>query len=58
MDGLNQNSQLLVYQSPDGAIKIDARLEENMVCRNFRHTTQHGAGEKHEIHRGKPGVLA
>lgn len=45
MDGLSQNSQLLIYQSPDGAIKINARLKENMVCRNFRHPTQHGAGK-------------
>ena len=76
---MDTSSQLLIYQSPDGAIKIDVRLEdetvwltqeqiailfgkgrstitehignifkegeleENMVCRNFRHTTQHGA---------------
>ena len=31
MDGLNQNSQLLIYQSPDGAIKIDVRLEDETV---------------------------
>ncbi|GHT39581.1 toxin Fic [Bacteroidia bacterium] len=73
------NSQILIYQSPDGNIKIDVRLEdetvwltqaqmgqlfgkgrttitehignifaegelqEKVVCRNFRHTTPHGA---------------
>ena len=31
MDGLNQNSKLLIYQSPDGAIKIDVRLEDETV---------------------------
>jgi hypothetical protein len=72
-------SQILIYQSPDGNIKIDVRLEdetvwltqaqmgqlfgkgrstitehiqhifeegelqEKVVCRDFRHTTQHGA---------------
>ncbi|GHS95058.1 toxin Fic [Bacteroidia bacterium] len=75
----NQQSQILIYQSADGSIKIDVRLEdetvwltqaqmgqlfgkdrrtigehirntfkegelqEEVVCRNFRHTTQHGA---------------
>jgi hypothetical protein len=75
------NSEILIYQNPDGKIKIDVRLEEetvwltqaqmatlfgkgrttitehiqnvfnegeldeNVVCRNFRHTTQHGAIE-------------
>jgi len=74
-------SEILIYQNPDGNIKIDVRLEdetvwltqaqmaelfgkgrttitehiqnvfnegeldENVVCRNFRHTTQHGAIE-------------
>ena len=73
------NSEILIYQNPEGSIKIDVRLEdesvwlsqvqmaelfgkgrttitehiqnvfsegeleENVVCRNFRHTTQHGA---------------
>ncbi len=73
------NSEILIYQNPDGNIKIDVRLEEetvwltqsqmgqlfgkdkrtisehirnifnegeldeNMVVRNFRTTTQHGA---------------
>jgi len=72
-------SEILIYQNPDGNIKIDVRLEdetvwltqsqmadlfgkgrstvtehiqnvfeegeleEKLVCRNFRHTTQHGA---------------
>jgi hypothetical protein len=80
MNELN-NSQLLIYQSPSGDIKLDVRLEsetvwltqahmaelfgkgrttitehisnifkegeldEKLVCRNFRHTTQHGAIE-------------
>jgi hypothetical protein len=80
MNELN-NSQLLIYQSPSGDIKIDVRLEsetvwltqahmaelfgkgrttitehisnifkegeldEKLVCRDFRHTTQHGAIE-------------
>ena len=75
------DSQLLIYQSPSGDIKLDVRLEsetvwltqahmarlfgkgrstitehisnifkegeldEKLVCRNFRHTTQHGAIE-------------
>ncbi len=75
------NSEILIYQSPEGNIKIDVRLEEEtvwltqaqmaqlfgkgrttitehiqnvfaegeldekLVCRNFRHTTQHGAIE-------------
>jgi hypothetical protein len=75
------NSEILIYQNPDGNIKIDVRLEdetvwltqaqiaelfgkgrstvtehiqnvfeegeldEKVVCRNFRHTTQHGAIE-------------
>jgi hypothetical protein len=75
------NSEIVIYQSIDGVIKIDVRLEdetvwltqaqmgqlfgksrttitehirniftegelqENVVCRNFRHTTQHGAIE-------------
>ena len=75
------NSQLLLYQTPSGTIKIDVRLEdetvwltqeqmamlfgkgrstitehiqnvfkeeeldEKVVCREFRHTTQHGAIE-------------
>lgn len=78
------NSEIIIYQNPDGNIKIDVRLEnetvwltqeqmamlfgkgrttitehiqnvfkegeldEKVVCRNFRHTTQHGAIE------GKP----
>jgi hypothetical protein len=73
------NSEILLYQNPDGAIKIDVRLEdetvwlnqdqmamlfgkgrstvtehirnvfkegeldEKVVCREFRRTTQHGA---------------
>jgi len=73
------SSDLLIYQTPDGQIKLDVRLEnetvwlaqahmaelfgkgrstitehiqnifkegeleESVVCRNFRHTTQHGA---------------
>jgi hypothetical protein len=76
---MTSNSQLLIYQNPDGTIKIDVRLEdetvwltqeqmaelfgkarstitehiqnvfkegeleEELVCREFRHTTQHGA---------------
>ena len=81
------NSEILIYQSPEGNIKIDVRLEEetvwltqaqmaqlfgkgrttitehiqnvfeegeldeNVVCRNFRHTTQHGAiaGKTQEV---------
>jgi hypothetical protein len=75
------SSDILIYQNPDGNIKIDVRLEEEtvwltqaqmallfgkarttitehiqnvfkegeleekLVCRNFRHTTQHGAIE-------------
>jgi hypothetical protein len=75
------NSEILIYQNPDGNIKIDVRLEEEtvwltqaqiaelfgkgrstvtehiqnvfeegeldekVVCRDFRHTTQHGAIE-------------
>jgi hypothetical protein len=78
---MNNDSQLLIYQSPSGDIKLDVRLEsetvwltqahmaelfgkgrstitehisnifkegeldEKLVCRNFRHTTQHGAIE-------------
>ena len=74
-----ETGEILIYQAPNGKIKIDVRLEdetvwltqeqmatlfgkgrttiteyiqnifneseldENMVCRNFRHTTQHGA---------------
>ena len=52
----NPNSEILIYQNPNGNIKIDVRLEEkatikdflivqkeceleeNSVCRNFRHT--------------------
>lgn len=73
------NSEIIIYQNPNGSIKIDVRLEEDtvwlsqaqmallfgkgrttitehiinvfeegeldetMVCRNFRHTTPHGA---------------
>ena len=73
------NSEILIYQNPEGNIKIDVRLEEEtvwltqaqiaelfgksrttitghiqnifsegeldekVVCRDFRHTTQHGA---------------
>ncbi|MCF8344616.1 MAG: hypothetical protein K9H13_08270 [Bacteroidales bacterium] len=33
------NSEILLYQNKEG------ELEEDMVCRNFRHTTQHGAIE-------------
>ena len=81
------NSEIVIYQSPEGNIKIDVRLEEetvwltqaqmaqlfgkgrttitehiqnvfeegeldeNVVCRNFRHTTQHGAiaGKTQEV---------
>lgn len=75
------HSEILIYQNPDGCIKIEVRLEEEtvwltqaqmavlfgkgrttitehiqnvfeegeldekVVCRNFRHTTQHGAIE-------------
>jgi len=75
------NSEILIYQNPDGNIKIDVRLEDEtvwltqaqmaelfgkgrttitehiqnvfnegeldeiVVCRDFRHTTQHGAIE-------------
>jgi hypothetical protein len=75
------SSEILIYQSPDGTVKIDVRLEdetvwltqsqmgelfgkgrttitehirnvfaegelqEEVVCRKFRHTTQHGAIE-------------
>ena len=81
MDDLKLNSQLFIYQTPDGSIKLDVRLEdetvwltqaqmaelfgkgrstitehirniflegeldENVVCRDFRHTTPHGAIE-------------
>ncbi|HEX2959746.1 MAG TPA: hypothetical protein VHO70_23115, partial [Chitinispirillaceae bacterium] len=81
MNELNNDSQLLIYQSPSGEVKIDVRLDnetvwltqaqmaelfgksrstitehisnifkeseldEKLVCRNFRHTTQHGAIE-------------
>ena len=74
-----QNSEILIYQTPDGKIKLDVRLqeetvwisqeqmailfgegrstitehiqnvfkegelEEKVVCREFRHTTQHSA---------------
>ena len=80
------NSEILIYQNPEGSIKIDVRLEEetvwlsqaqmaelfgkgrttitehiqnvfsegeleeNVVCRNFRHTTQHGAIEGENLH--------
>jgi len=76
---MNNNSDLIIYQNPDGTIKIDVRLEdetvwltqdhmaqlfgkgrstitehiqnvfkegeldESLVCREFRHTTPHGA---------------
>ena len=81
------NSEILIYQSPDGVTKIDVRLEdetvwltqaqmgqlfgkgrttiaehiqnifeegelqEEMVCRNFRHATRHGAipGKMQEV---------
>ena len=81
------NSEIIIYQNPDGNIKIDVHLEEetvwltqaqmaqlfgkgrttitehiqnvfeegeldeNVVCRNFRHTTQHGAiaGKTQEV---------
>ena len=78
---MNNNSQLLIYQTQSCDIKIDVHLEdetvwltqahmaelfgksrttitehisnifkegeldEKLVCRNFRHTTQHGAIE-------------
>jgi hypothetical protein len=81
MNEQNNDSQVIIYQSPAGDIKIDVRLdnetvwltqaqmaelfgkgrstitehisnifeegelEEKLVCRNFRHTTQHGAIE-------------
>ncbi|MBU0465770.1 MAG: virulence RhuM family protein, partial [Proteobacteria bacterium] len=81
MDALKPQSQILIYQNPDGIIKIDVLLEEEtvwltqahmaelfgkgrttitehirnifkegeldekLVCRDFRHTTQHGAIE-------------
>ena len=77
----NNNGEIIIYQSEDGKIKLDVRLENKMVwltleqiaqlyskgrstvtehisnifkegelekekvCRNFRHTTQHGALE-------------
>jgi hypothetical protein len=80
------NSEILIYQNPEGSIIIDVRLEEetvwlsqaqmaelfgkgrttitehiqnvfsegeleeNVVCRNFRHTTQHGAIEGENLH--------
>ncbi|GHT87825.1 toxin Fic [Bacteroidia bacterium] len=85
--GTMNNSEILIYQSPEGNIKIDVRLEnetvwltqtqmgqlfgkgrttitehignifaegelqEKVVCRNFRHTTQHGAiaGKTQEV---------
>jgi len=73
------NSEIIIYQNPDGNIRLDVRLEdetvwlsqkhmgrlfgkskktisehirnifaeseldEKLVCRNFRHTTPHGA---------------
>jgi hypothetical protein len=81
LDALKPDSQILIYQNPDGIIKIDVLLEEEtvwltqahmaelfgkgrttitehirnifkegelaekLVCRDFRHTTQHGAIE-------------
>ena len=77
----NNNGEIIIYQSEDGKIKLDVRLEnktvwltqeqiaqlyskgrstvtehisnifkegeleKEKVCRNFRHTTQHGALE-------------
>lgn len=35
---------MIICQSDEG-IKLDVRLENKVVCRNFRHTTQHGAVE-------------
>ena len=76
---MKNSSEILIYQNPDGGVRLDVRLEdesvwltqahmaelfgkgrstitehicnifaegeldENVVCRNFRHTTQHGA---------------
>jgi len=41
--------EIILYQNKEGNIKIDVRLEdeldENLVCRDFRHTTPHGAME-------------
>ena len=78
---IQPTSEIIIYQNPDGLIKIDVRLEEEtvwltqeqmamlfgkgrstiaehiqnvfkegeldeqVVCRNFRHTTKHGAIE-------------
>ena len=54
-------SEILLYQTEDGQTKIDVRLEEETVwlsqaqmseleeekvCANFAHTTQHGASRR------------
>jgi hypothetical protein len=38
-------SEIIIYQNKEGNIKIEVQLDEKVVCRNFRHTTQHGAME-------------
>ena len=35
---------MIICQSDEG-IKLDVRLENKVVCRKFRHTTQHGVAE-------------
>jgi hypothetical protein len=83
------NSEILLYQNPDGNIKIDVRLEdetvwltqeqmamlfgkgrstvtehiqnvfkevelnEEVVCREFRHTTQHGADDINRLRKSE-----
>lgn len=41
------SSDIIIYQKPDGNIKIDVRQEDELVkdvvCRESRQTTQHGA---------------
>ena len=40
MDELNNNSELLIYQAPDGQIKIDVRLEDETVWLTQDHMAQ------------------
>lgn len=38
------NGEIIIYQSEDGKIRLDVRLEKEKVCRKIRHTTQHKIG--------------
>lgn len=53
---MENNSEIALYQTSDGDVKFDVRLEEEVVCREFRHTTRHGAVSPFAVQGENSGI--